>query len=325
MPVETAAPPRPVEQADLAHADALRRSVESVIVGKSETVKLAVACLLARGHVLLEDIPGVGKTSLSRAIARSISCTFKRLQFTPDLLPGDVTGVGVLDPERRDFVFKPGPVFANVLLADEINRATPRTQSALLEAMNESQVSVDGVTRPLPSPFFVIATQNPFEFTGTYPLPESQLDRFLMVLRMGYPTPEEERQILSSRRHGDPVDRLSPAVSGDQVRRLQELVPSVRLADPVTAYIVDLVGRTRTEKSFVAGVSPRGSLHLARAAQAHALLAGRDHVTPDDVKAVAIPVMAHRILERRARAAAEGRGSVLETLSKILQQAPVPA
>ncbi len=320
----TTTPAMPIERRDLELISALRRNIDGVILGKPEAVKLTVTALLARGHILVEDIPGIGKTTLARAVARSVSCAFRRLQFTPDLLPSDVTGVSIFDPDRKDFVFKKGPVFANIVLADEINRATPRTQSALLEAMNENRVSVDGTTYSLPAPFMVIATQNPLEFTGTYPLPESQLDRFLMVLRLGYPTPDEERQILDSRRAIDPVEALQPAVVADDVNRVAERVAEVRMDDALTGYVIEIANRTRNDKGLVAGVSPRGSLHLARAARAYALVEGRDYATPDDVKAVAVPVLAHRVIERRMRASQDGRHATAQVIRRILQEVPVP-
>jgi MoxR-like ATPase len=314
----------PIQRQDLDQISALRRNIESVIFGKTEVVKLAVTCLLARGHVLLEDVPGIGKTALARAIAKSIACAFRRIQFTPDLLPSDVTGVSVFDADRKEFAFKRGPVFSNIILADEINRATPRTQSALLEAMNENRVSVDGTTHALPSPFLVIATQNPLEFTGTYPLPESQLDRFLMILRMGYPTPEEERQIITSRSGADPVESLRAVLTVDDVNRLSERVNEVRVDDAVTSYIIEIANRTRNDRTLVAGVSPRGAIHLTRAARAHAMVDGRDYVTPDDVKAVTVNVLSHRVVEKRSRASQDGRAASGQILRKILQEIPVP-
>jgi MoxR-like ATPase len=324
MPLLSTTPSMPIQRSDLDLVSALRKNIESVILGKSEVVRLAVTALLARGHVLIEDIPGIGKTALARATARSIACGFRRIQFTPDLLPSDVTGVSVFDPDRKDFAFKRGPIFSNIVLADEINRATPRTQSALLEAMGENRVSVDGATHPLPAPFMVIATQNPLEFTGTYPLPESQLDRFLMVLRMGYPTLEEERLILSSRAASDPVEALQPAVSAEEVNKLCDKVPEVRMDDAVTGYLLEIVNRTRNEKNLLAGVSPRGAIHLARASRAHALVDGRDYASPDDVKAVAVNVLSHRVIERRVRASQDGRTSAGHIVRKILQEVPVP-
>ena len=316
--------PMSIDRRDLDRIDALRRNVESVILGKSKTVRLIVTALLAGGHVLLEDIPGIGKTSLARALARSVSCLFRRIQFTPDLLPSDVTGVSILDPATREFIFKKGPLFANIVLADEINRATPRTQSALLEAMNEGNVSVDGTTHKLPSPFMVVATQNPMEFTGTYPLPESQLDRFLMVLKLGYPTEEEEREILRSRQATDPVESLSPTVTGEEVRVLCGCVQEVRMEDPVANYLLGIVTRTRSDRSLIAGVSPRGAIHLSRAARAYALVDGRDYTLPDDVKAVAPSVLSHRVIEKRARASQDGRHSAGQVVRRILQEIPVP-
>jgi MoxR-like ATPase len=323
-PISASAPSMSADRSVQDRIQALRKNIEGVILGKADVVKLTVTALLARGHVLIEDIPGIGKTSLARSVAKSVSCEFRRLQFTPDLLPSDVTGMSVYDPDRKDFQFRRGPVFANILLADEINRATPRTQSALLEAMSEHRVSVDGVTHPLPAPFMVIATQNPLEFTGTYPLPESQLDRFLMTLRMGYPTPEEEKQILTSRRAGDPVEALTPALDGAELQRLSTKVDEIRMDDALTGYLIEIVGRTRSDRNLLAGVSPRGSLHLARAARAHALVEGRDFATPDDVKAVAVPVLAHRVIERRTRATADGRATSAQVVRKILQEVPVP-
>ena len=314
----------PIQRQDLELIATLRRNIDSVIIGKPDVVKLTVTCLLARGHVLLEDVPGIGKTALARATARSVACAFRRIQFTPDLLPSDITGVSIFDSERKDFAFKRGPIFSNIILADEINRATPRTQAALLEAMNENRVSVDGTTHNLPSPFLVIATQNPLEFAGTYPLPESQLDRFLMILKMGYPTPEEERQIITSRSAADPVEALQAVLSTDDVNRLCERVNDVRLDDAVTTYVIEIANRTRNDRSLVAGVSPRGAIHLTRAARAHALVDGRDYATPDDIKAVAVNVLSHRIVEKRSRASQDGRAASGQILRKILQEIPVP-
>jgi MoxR-like ATPase len=244
----------------------------------------------------LEDVPGVGKTVLAKTIARSIACDFRRVQFTPDLLPSDILGVAVYDQRSGQFEFKPGPVFTNVLLADEINRATPRTQSALLEAMNDFQVSVDRVTHPLPSPFLVLATQNPYEFEGTYPLPESQLDRFALRVRMGYPSAEDERRILLAQREHHPLEDLAPVVTGEDVLGIQAAVRQVRIESTVLDYLLALVRATRSNKHLAIGASPRGALCLSRAAQAYALLDGRDFVLPDDVKALAVLVLAHRVI-----------------------------
>jgi MoxR-like ATPase len=277
---------------------ALDENVRRVVLGKPEVVRLVLTGLLAGGHVLLEDVPGVGKTVLAKTIARSIACDFRRVQFTPDLLPSDILGVAVYDQRTSAFEFKPGPVFTNVLLADEINRATPRTQSALLEAMNDFQVSVDRTSHPLPTPFLVIATQNPYEFEGTYPLPESQLDRFMLKVRIGYPALEDERAILVAQRSRHPLDALKPVVTGAQVLAIQEAARAVRVDASVTDYLLALVRATRGSKLLTVGASPRGAIFLSRAAQAHALLAGRDFVLPDDVKALAVPVLAHRVIGR---------------------------
>jgi MoxR-like ATPase len=315
-----------LKQAVVDHADRLERlraGVAGVLLGKPEAVQLALVTLLSDGHLLIEDVPGIGKTLLAKALARSLGCTFHRIQFTPDLLPGDLLGTSVYHQASASFVFQPGPLFAQVVLADEINRATPRTQSALLEAMSDRQVSMDGQTRPLGPPFFVLATQNPYEFEGTYPLPESQLDRFLIRLRLGYPDRPAERLILSGHREGEPVDRLQPAISGDEVVELQHLVRQVRFDDQLADYLLDLVEATRQHPDVQLGASTRAALALYRAAQALALLEGRSFVAPDDVKRLAGPVLAHRLLVRRVRAGAITEAA-LAVVDTIVQQTPVP-
>jgi MoxR-like ATPase len=274
----------------------LLENIGSVVLGKPEVIKLAVVALLAEGHVLIEDVPGVGKTLLARALAASIDCSFRRIQFTPDLLPSDILGSSVYHAATGEFVFKQGPLFANVILADEINRTTPRTQSALLEAMSDSQVSVEGKTYPLEPPFIVLATQNPYEFEGTYVLPESQLDRFMIRLRMGYPLRSEERKVLASHRAGEPVDTLSPVLTGDDVLQLQRAVRLVRVDDTIADYLLDIVHATRKGEDLHVGVSTRGALTLYRTAQSLALVSGRDYVVPDDIKTLAVPVLAHRVV-----------------------------
>src|SRR5947209_16456978 len=294
--------PQMVEAPDHGAADLttllsrLLDNIGSVVLGKPEVIKLAVVALLAEGHVLVEDVPGVGKTLLARAMAASIDCSFRRLQFTPDLLPSDILGSSVYNAASGEFIFKPGPIFANVILADEINRTTPRTQSALLEAMGDAQVSVEGKTYPLEPPFLVLATQNPFEFEGTYVLPESQLDRFMIRIRMGYPVRAEERQILTSHRRGEPVETLRPVLTTADVLALQRSVRSVRVDDAIADYMLDLVHATRESEDLHVGVSTRGALTLYRAVQGLALVSGRDYVVPDDVKALAVPVLAHRVI-----------------------------
>ncbi len=279
-----------------ASLDRLFANISSVVLGKPDVIRLAVVALLAEGHVLIEDVPGVGKTLLARAMAASIDCSFRRLQFTPDLLPSDILGASVYQPSTGEFLFKPGPIFANVILADEINRTTPRTQSALLEAMSERQVSVEGQTHLLPPPFLVLATQNPFEFEGTYVLPESQLDRFLIRLRMGYPLRSQERLILSSHRIGEPVESLTPVLTAAEVVALQQTVREIRVDDAIADYLLDLVHATREAEDLHVGVSTRGGLALYRAAQSLALVSGRDYVVPDDIKTLAAPVLAHRVV-----------------------------
>ncbi len=278
---------------------ALGRLIENislVVLGKPEVIRLAVVALLAEGHVLIEDVPGVGKTLLARALAASVDCEFRRIQFTPDLLPSDILGSSVYNSASGEFVYKPGPIFSNVILADEINRTTPRTQSALLEAMSDRQVSVEGRTHHLPPPFLVLATQNPYEFEGTYVLPESQLDRFMVRIKMGYPHRSEERNILTSHRAGEPVENLQPVLSIDDVIQLQTAVRGVRVDDAIADYLLDIVHATRDSEDLHVGVSTRGALTFYRAAQSMALVSGRDYVVPDDIKSLAGPVLAHRVV-----------------------------
>ena len=279
-------------------AQAVVENVEKVIVGKRQAIELMLVALLCEGHVLIEDVPGTGKTMLARSVAASLGLTFKRLQCTPDLLPNDITGVSVFNQRTAEFEFRPGPAFVHLLLADEINRATPRTQSALLEAMGEGQVSADGVTYSLNRPFMVLATQNPIEYEGTFPLPEAQLDRFLLKLSLGYPSPEDEGQILLNLRREHPVLSVEQVVDGARLLDLQRLVWEVHLDDTVRDYIVRLVTATRRHADLALGASTRGSLALFKAAQALASLRGRDYVLPDDVKALAVPALAHRLIVR---------------------------
>jgi MoxR-like ATPase len=316
---------QPVRATDrAARARRLVENVERVILGKAHSIRLVVIGLLAGGHVLIEDIPGVGKSTLARALARSVSCRFRRIQFTPDLLPADITGIAVYDQEQGHFAFRPGPIFANIVLADEINRTTPRTQSALLEAMNVSMVTVDGVSHPLPEPFLVIATQNPLEFTGTYPLPESQLDRFLLRIRLDYPTPEEEKTILEHRRIEDPLDRLEAVLHPEEIVEMAEAVRQVTVDESVLEYITTISARTRSHPRLFAGASPRASLGLFRAAQASAFVDGRDYVMPDDVKGLAPSVLAHRLLVKGRARTGQAAATAADVVGEILESTRVP-
>ncbi|PJF34649.1 MAG: AAA family ATPase [Candidatus Thermofonsia Clade 1 bacterium] len=277
-------------------AERLIENVSRVIIGKRNEIRLTVIGLLCQGHVLLEDVPGVGKTMLAKALARSLGCTFSRIQFTPDMLPSDVTGVSVFNQQTRNFEFRAGPIFAQVVLADEINRATPKTQAALLEAMEERQVTVDGVTYQVDQPFMVIATQNPIEYEGTFPLPEAQLDRFLLRLRLGYPTPQEEMAMLDAQQLRHPLTTIGQVLSAEELLNMQKLVRNVSVSEEVKRYIIEIVTATRHHPDIYLGASPRGALALYRTAQARAAIAGRDHVIPDDVKALAEATLAHRII-----------------------------
>jgi len=303
-------------------ATAIANNVERVIVGKRQAIELTVVCLLCQGHLLIEDVPGVGKTVLAKSLARSVGCTFKRIQFTPDLLPGDVTGVSLFNQKTREFEFRPGPILSQIVLTDEINRATPKTQSALLEAMEERQVTVDGVTYPTPQPFLVIATQNPIEYEGTFPLPEAQLDRFLMRVDLGHPSPQDEIVILEAQQYEHPIRKLDQVVSADELMQAQEQVKSIHVDQLVKEYIVELVTASRKHPDVYLGASPRGSLALFKTAQARAALDGRDYVTPDDVKALALPTLAHRmIISPAARIKNVDSRSIVQ---ELLYSVPVP-
>jgi MoxR-like ATPase len=271
-------------------------NLEKVIVGKRQSMDLIVIGLLCQGHVLIEDVPGVGKTILARSLARSLDCTFNRLQFTPDMLPSDVTGVSIYNQQTNHFEFRPGPIIGQIILADEINRATPKTQAALLEAMEERQVTVDGETHILPKPFMVMATQNPIEYEGTFPLPEAQLDRFFLRLRLGYPSMSDEIRVLEDQQLQHPLEALSSVVSVDEILQAIDEVKRVYISPAIRRYVVQITARTRQSADVYLGASPRGSLALARAGQARAALLGRDHVLPDDIQALAVPVLAHRVI-----------------------------
>jgi MoxR-like ATPase len=301
----------------------LEANVGRAVLGKKSVIRQCVIALLAGEHVLLEDVPGVGKTLLGKALARSVSGSFHRIQFTPDLLPADITGGSVYDSQTKTFSFEQGPVFANVVLADEINRTTPRTQSALLEAMSEGQVSADGQTHELPRPFMVIATQNPLEFEGTYPLPESQLDRFLMRISVGYPERTDELEVLRSHREGEPVDQLEAVLTSDQVVALQASVRKVRVDETIDEYLLEIIEATRRCEDLHVGASIRGSLSLYRASQAAALTAGRDYVVPDDVKELAIPVLAHRVITKGYLHGGQ-REAVEALIERLVEETGIP-
>jgi MoxR-like ATPase len=301
----------------------LEQNVERVLMGKPDPIRLCLVALLSGGHVLIEDAPGVGKTSLAKALARSLDCEFTRLQCTPDMLPSDILGSSVFLPNLGEFEFRKGPIFTNVLLADEINRTTPRTQSALLEAMSERQVSVEGHTYPLASPFFLVATQNPYEHQGTYPLPENQLDRFLLCTAIGYPERRIELDVITAHRNGEAVDTLGPVLSVDELHELQNAARRVAVDESINEYILDLVEATRSHDELDLGVSTRGAITLYHAAQSYALLEGRDYVVPDDVKHLAVPVLAHRIVCRSMLREGQ-RARAVQIIEQILAHVPVP-
>jgi MoxR-like ATPase len=303
--------------------DRVQSNIARVLRGKPDVIRLAVVGLLAEGHVLIEDVPGVGKTLLARALARSIGGTFRRIQFTPDLLPSDIIGTNIFNAQSSSFSFKPGPIFANIILADEVNRTTPRTQSALLEAMNDRQVTVDGETFRLQPPFIVLATQNPFEFEGTYALPESQLDRFMLRIRVGYPRRSEELQLLADHRRGEPIEELDEVVSPAEVMALQSAVRDVRMDDALAGYLLDIVDATRRCPDLHVGASPRGGLFLYRAAQALALVERRDFVVPDDIKRLAAPVLGHRVIGKSFLQDGES-GQAESVIRNLLEKISVP-
>jgi MoxR-like ATPase len=317
--------PTQLQSSISSRATAIEQSLRSIIRGNDEVVRLALVAVLARGHLLIEGVPGVGKTTLAHALARALDCNFQRIQFTSDMLPSDVLGISMYSSADQEFEFKPGPVFTNILLADEINRTTPKTQSALLEAMNEGQVTMDGHSHPLPQPFLVVATQNPVEHHGTYPLPESQLDRFLLRVRMGYPVAANEREILRSEAGAARLDDVKPVASGADILAMQDEVTQIKVDDSLVDYALEIVKRTRESEILTLGVSPRGSLMIYRAAQAMAYLDGRAFATPADFKSLAIPVFSHRVAVNVRYSSSLKKSHQAETiLHDILQTVPVP-
>jgi MoxR-like ATPase len=303
----------------------LQRSIARIVKGKEDVIQLALTALLARGHLLIEDVPGVGKTTLAQALARSFQCSFQRIQFTSDMLPSDVIGISVYNPASKDFEFKPGPIFANVVVADEINRTTPKTQSALLEAMNESQITMDNHTHPLPQPFMVLATQNPIEHHGTYPLPESQLDRFLMRIRMGYPSRSSEKEIIRNHSVAGHAEQAAPLMDAGDVAAMQKAVSEVKVEESLLDYVLEIVERTRQTEQLILGVSPRGTVMLHRAAQARAFLEGRDYCLPDDFKRLVVPVFAHRVVVSSRYVSTQKKSEQSEAiLGEILETTRVP-
>lgn len=304
------------------YSEKLIANIEKVIVGKREVIEKALVALFCEGHILLEDVPGIGKTMLAKSIAKSLNIAFKRIQGTPDLLPVDILGVSIYNPETKKFEYRKGPIFSNVLLVDEINRATPKTQSALLEAMGEGQITVEGTSLPLPKPFLVIATQNPVEFEGTFPLPEAQMDRFFINLVIGYPGEKEEEEVILIQRESHPINFLKPVLNVEDLLQIQKLIPSVHIDDSLREYIVKIVRATREDPNVILGSSPRGSIALYKSSQAYAALNGRDYVIPEDVKTMAIPVLRHRIiLKSEARLKRLTPDSIIE---RIISSIPVP-
>jgi len=297
-------------------------NIEKVIVGKREVIEKALAALFSRGHILLEDVPGLGKTMLARAIAKSIEGTFKRIQGTPDLLPADILGVSIYNPESRRFEYRKGPIFSQIILMDEINRSTPKTQSAMLEAMGEAQISIEGVTLPLPDPFFVIATQNPIEYEGTFPLPEAQMDRFFVSLSIGYPSEEEEAEIITMQNQTHPIHGLLPILKTDQVRIIQNLIHTVHIDATLKAYIVRIITATRNDPALLLGSSPRGSLALCKAAQCFAAMSGRDYVIPEDIKKIAPDILKHRLILKSETKLKNLKPESI--IARVLETVPVP-